>query len=112
MTAAHFCGDVIAPMLADRDFRIECRIVHLAGGAGVIFAVGDPIAGIALFARDDASHFVDNGGTGEPVAAAMALTGGTHGFRLDYAATSERKGETRARSKVSQPAPYSTCRRH
>ncbi|MEP7062503.1 MAG: arylsulfatase [Betaproteobacteria bacterium] len=84
---------VIAPMLADRDFQLDCRFRHLAGGAGVIFAIGDPIAGFALFARDDALHFVYNGGTGAPVVATLALTAGVHDFRLDFRAIGARRGE-------------------
>lgn len=53
---------VVAPMIADRSYVITCAFDYAPGDAGVIFALGDPIAGLALYARDGALHFHYHGG--------------------------------------------------
>src|SRR6185437_3668497 len=58
---------VVAPLVADRDYRIECAFVYDDADEGVIFALGDPLAGMALFARDGRVTFVYHAGLGAPV---------------------------------------------
>jgi hypothetical protein len=85
---------IVAPMIADRDYRIECTFTYRDGDAGVIFALGDPIAGMALFVRDRRLWFVYNGGQAEPVLCdALPLASGANRFELVHRARGGRKGE-------------------
>src|SRR6185369_51876 len=53
---------VVAPMIADRDYVLTCAFTYVASDHGVVFALGDPIAGLALFACDGALRFFYHGG--------------------------------------------------
>ena len=84
---------VVAPMVADRDYRIECAFGYADGDEGVVFALGDPIAGMALFVRDGRLSFVYHGGEGKPVANdALPLRIGGNRFALDHRALGMRQG--------------------
>ena len=84
---------VVAPMVADRDYQLSCTFDFRAGDAGVLCALGDPIAGLALHVRDDTLTFVYNGGHGRAVAApGLPLKAGTNVVRLDYRALGARRG--------------------
>ena len=47
--------------------ELDCGSRHAGDDAGVVFALGDPLAGMALFARGGALAFVYHGGNGRPV---------------------------------------------
>ncbi|HXU67645.1 MAG TPA: arylsulfatase [Casimicrobiaceae bacterium] len=84
----------VAPMVADRDYRIDCSFGHDDGDEGVVFALGDPIAGMALFVRDRRLCFVYHGGEGKPVVRdALPLCRGDNRFVLDHRATGARRGQ-------------------
>ncbi|MBL8385452.1 MAG: arylsulfatase [Burkholderiales bacterium] len=84
---------VVGPMVADRDFRLACRFSFSRGDSGVIFALGDPIAGMALFVRDDRLWFVFHGGSGlHVVRDDLPLTAGDNQFTLEHRALGERRG--------------------
>jgi arylsulfatase len=83
----------VAPLVADRDYRIECAFTWHAGEQGVLFALGDPIAGLALFVRDGAATFVYHGGGGRPATLAMPLDAGANVFTLRHRALGARRGE-------------------
>jgi arylsulfatase len=84
---------VVAPLIADRDYRLECRFSHDAGDEGVIFALGDPIAGMALFARRGTVAFVYHGGQGHPaVCDNLPVREGVNQFELRHRATGNRTG--------------------
>jgi arylsulfatase len=84
---------VVAPMVADRDYRIICEFSYASGDHGVVFALGDPIAGMALYARDGALSFYYHGGQGR-----MAMQGhlptrtGVNRFELVHRALGARRG--------------------
>ncbi|MEP7085337.1 MAG: sulfatase-like hydrolase/transferase, partial [Betaproteobacteria bacterium] len=83
----------VGPLVADRDFRLECAFTFHPGDEGVIFALGDPIAGIALFVRDGRATFVYHGGAGEPVVRDdVPLVSGENTFVLDHRALGNRRG--------------------
>lgn len=87
---------VVAPLVADRDYRLECVFTFRKGDSGVVFALGDPIAGLALFARDGTVNFVYNGGRGDPVlAGGLPVSEGANRFELDYRAMGSRAGRGR-----------------
>jgi arylsulfatase len=87
---------VVGPMVADRDFELHCRFEYQESDSGVLFALGDPIAGMALFVRGDEVRFVYHGGTGKHViCGAMAPQTGDNHFVLAHKARGGRRGEGR-----------------
>ncbi len=83
---------VVAPMIADRDYTIACDFTYAAGDTGVVFALGDPIAGMALFARNDALVFFYHGGQGRTVECALPARDGANRFELAHRALGARRG--------------------
>jgi arylsulfatase len=84
---------VVAPLVADRDYRLECAFRHDEGDEGVIFALGDPIAGMALFAREGRVSFVYHGGRGAAlVCDALPVRRGDNRFVLEHRAQGNRRG--------------------
>jgi arylsulfatase len=84
---------VVAPLVADRDYRLECRFVHDGNDEGVIFAIGDPIAGMALFARRGNLAFVYHGGRSEATMVEhLPVAPGVNVFVLSHRALGDRKG--------------------
>jgi len=84
---------VVAPLVADRDYRIECAFTHAGDDDGVVFALGDPLAGMALFARGGTLCFVYHGGTGKPVVAdGLQAQRGINRFELRHHALGARQG--------------------
>jgi arylsulfatase A-like enzyme len=84
---------IVAPLVADRDYRLECVFTYHAQARGVIFALGDPMAGFALFARDGAVSFVYHGGNGEPVSLdELPVVDGENRFELRHLALGARRG--------------------
>ena len=84
----------VAPLVADRDYRLLCEFRHAANDQGVIFALGDPIAGMALFARDGALSFVYHGGQGSHAECdRLPAAHGVNRFELHHRALGGRRGE-------------------
>lgn len=84
---------VVSPLVADRDFRLECAFTYAPGAEGVVFSLGDPIAGMALFARDGRLSFVYHGGTGITVASGdLPVCDGDNVFVLEHRALGARRG--------------------
>lgn len=84
---------VVGPMVADRDYRIRCEFAFAPSDEGVIFALGDPIAGLALFVREASLSFVYHGGRDEPVYCdRLPARPGANVFELDHRALGERRG--------------------
>jgi arylsulfatase A-like enzyme len=83
---------VVAPMIADRDYTIACDFTYAAGDTGVVFALGDPIAGMALFAHNDALVFFYHGGQGRTVECALPARDGANRFELAHRALGARRG--------------------
>ena len=85
---------VVAPLVADRDYRLSCEFSHANTDEGVVFALGDPIAGMALFARAGSLSFVYNGGQGEPaLCEALPVQEGANRFELEHRALGNRRGQ-------------------
>lgn len=84
---------VVAPMIADRDYVLTCAFTYVAADHGVVFALGDPIAGLTLFARDGALHFVYHGGQGKTAEYdRMPANDGANVFELRHHALGARRG--------------------
>ena len=83
----------VAPMIADRDYRLTCEFDYAVTDSGVIFALGDPIAGLALYARDGALSFVYHGGQGKFAECEhLPAEHGANRFELQHRALGGRKG--------------------
>ena len=52
---------VIAPLIANRNFRIVSRLRHSAAGQGVLFAIGDVAGGLVLYIEDSTLRLTYNG---------------------------------------------------
>jgi len=84
---------VVSPLIADRDFRLECRFTFAPADSGVILAIGDPIAGMALFARNGRVAFAYHGGTGVHVGHDnLPVAAGENDFVLEHRALGNRAG--------------------
>lgn len=83
---------VVAPMIADRDYVLTCDFTYVAGDTGVVFALGDPIAGMALFARDGAVTFFYHGGQGRTAECRLPVRDGDNHFVLAHRALGARRG--------------------
>jgi arylsulfatase len=83
---------VVGPLIADRDYRLRCNFTHAEGDEGVVFAIGDPLAGMALFVREGRATLVYCGGTGSESSQAFDLSRGNVAFELLHRALGERRG--------------------
>jgi arylsulfatase len=84
---------VVAPLVNDRAYRLLCTFQFAPGDEGVLFALGDLLGGMALYARDGALVFVYRGGQGGEVACdGVPVRPGTNRFELRHEALGERVG--------------------
>ena len=83
---------VVAPMVADRDYVLTCEFDYVAGDCGVVFALGDPIAGMSLYARDGGLAFFYHGGQGRIAECALPTREGRQRFTLRHRALGARRG--------------------
>jgi arylsulfatase A-like enzyme len=83
---------VVAPLIADRDYRLHCRFTCSDADEGVVFAVGDSLAGMALFVRAGRGSFVYHAGEGEEVVREFDVGTGVVQFELAHRALGNRKG--------------------
>jgi arylsulfatase A-like enzyme len=82
---------VVAPMVADRSYRATCAFEWQPGASGVIFSLGDPIFGFALYAREGGVHFHYHGAPERGVDARdLPVAPGRNEFVLDCTATGAR----------------------
>jgi arylsulfatase len=96
---------VVASMVNDRDYRIVCEFSYQPDDHGVVFALGDPIAGMALYARDGELTFFYHGGQGT-VASQENLPArpGANRFELVHRALGARRGSGLVRMNESDVA--------
>jgi arylsulfatase len=84
---------VVAPMVADRSYRLTCAFDWSPRASGVLLALGDPIFGLALYGRDGGLHFHYHGAPACRVDARdLPVTPGRNELVLDYTATGKREG--------------------
>jgi arylsulfatase len=83
---------VVAPLIADRDYRLRCRFAHRSGDTGVVFAIGDPLAGMALFVNDGRACFVYRGGPDNEAVHEFTVPYGVVSFELLHQAQGKRRG--------------------
>ena len=83
----------VSPLVADRDFSLRASFDWQAGQEGVIVALGDRFAGLALFVDEGLLCFVYQHWFSPIELAPIALTPGAQDFLLEYKALGDRKGE-------------------
>ncbi|HEY4080134.1 MAG TPA: arylsulfatase [Burkholderiaceae bacterium] len=83
----------VSPLIADRSYGLSARFDWQPGQEGVIFALGDRFAGMALFVMDGQLHFVYQLWYSPIELAPVMLQPGAQEFVLDYKALGERCGE-------------------
>ena len=87
---------VIAPLVAgDRSFVLSAHFDWQPGYEGVIVAIGDRFAGMAIYVRDGALHHVHQWWFRPTELAPIPLARGPQVFELDYRAVGARRGEGR-----------------
>lgn len=88
-------GIVVSPLIADRDFRLSARFDWQPGDEGVVLAMGDRFAGMALFVEQGLLHFVYQRWYSPIELAPIALAPGPQTFVLEYRAVGARQGRGR-----------------
>jgi len=83
----------VAPMLADRNFDIECRFASRTGDEGVLFAAGDNMNGLAAFVMDGQLHVAFTAGSATRRTVQLALPEGPHTLLLCHNARGQRRGD-------------------
>ncbi len=84
---------VIAALIADRDYRIDCEFECTDEDTGVLYAIGDNMNGLAAFVLDGRLNVAFTAGTSVQRSVAIALGAGTHRFTLEHRALGARRGE-------------------
>jgi arylsulfatase len=82
----------IAPLLADRDYRIECGFEHPEGAVGVLFAIGDNLNGMAAFVLEDGLHVAFRAGAAIHRHVRLPLAAGRWRLSLRHEAAGQRRG--------------------
>jgi len=87
-------GDVI-PLVSDRSFRIRARLSQQASDRGVIWALGDLIAGVVAYVEDDRVQVEYNGFGDQARLPPAPLAPGRHEIAFEYEALGARRGRGR-----------------
>jgi arylsulfatase A-like enzyme len=82
----------VAPLLADRDFEIECLFLHAAGDEGVLYAMGDNMNGLAAFVMGGAVTIAFTAGAAIRRHVSLPLTAGKHRLVLRHHTPGGRRG--------------------
>jgi len=82
----------VSLLIADRDYTIDCAFDWADGQEGVIWAIGDSFAGIALFVMDGRLHLSFRRGIEVERSVSAALAAGAQQVRLRHTATGQRRG--------------------
>ena len=86
---------VVVPLIADRCYRIITQIQHGATDQGVLWSVGELIAGMVLYIEGGALRLFYNGFGEFSELPPAPLAAGAHEVVFDYEATGARKGRGR-----------------
>ena len=83
----------IAPLIADRNYTLECKFDWVPGQQGVLFAAGDNMNGMGAYVVDAQVLFVFAGGRGKQRRVHLPLTPGLHSLLITHEATGQRQGK-------------------
>lgn len=82
----------VGPLLADRDFEIECDFTLAEGDEGVLYAIGDNMNGLAAFVMQGALHVAFTAGKSARRSVAVPVAPGGHRMVLRHRALGQRQG--------------------
>ncbi len=82
----------ISPLIADRNFVIECEFEWQPGQEGVLFAIGDNMNGCAAFVMDGKVFVAFSAGAATQRETMLALSRGAQTLSLDHVASGKRQG--------------------
>lgn len=85
----------VLPMVGDRSFRIRVRFDQRQGDEGILWALGDTIAGMAMYVESDRLNFHYNGFGDFTSFAPVDLAAGAHEATIEYEALGQRRGRGR-----------------
>ncbi|KUE85144.1 arylsulfatase [Cupriavidus necator] len=83
---------VVSPLIADRDYVLECEFEYEAGSEGVLVAFGNTFGGLTAFVERGALHLVYNGGQRQAALASSGLRIGLNRVVLTHKAMGGRRG--------------------
>ena len=86
---------IVIPLISDRCFRVTATVAHAAGAQGVLWSIGETIAGIVLYIESGALRLTYNGFGIFHEFPPVPLAPGEHAIVLDYEATGRREGRGR-----------------
>jgi arylsulfatase A-like enzyme len=82
----------ISPLIADRNFSIQCEFSWAAGQEGVLFSIGDNMNGCAAFVLDGQVHMAFAAGAAHQRHVSLPLREGVQTLTLDHIAAGKRRG--------------------
>jgi arylsulfatase len=82
----------VSLLIADRDFALTCAFEGAAGDEGVLWAIGDSFAGLAMFVMDGRLQLVFRRGIEVEVTLAAPIGGGAHEAVVRHRALGQRRG--------------------
>lgn len=83
---------IVSPLIADRDYDLECNFSYESGQEGVLLAFGNSFGGLTIFVQQGQLHIVYNGGQRQAELAGQRLSAGDHVLALAHRATGGRRG--------------------
>lgn len=83
---------VISPLIADRDYVIECAFSHASGAEGVLVAIGNSLGGLSLYIRGDVLWIAYSGGGRRTAHATSGRLKPENVVRLEHTAHGDRRG--------------------
>ena len=86
---------VIAPLIANRNFKIVARLLHGAADQGVLFAIGDVAGGMVLYIEDGVLRLTYNGYGRFHALLGPAVPKGEHSAALEVEALGRRRSRGR-----------------
>ena len=87
--------NVIAPLIANRDFKIVARLRHRSADQGVLLAIGDVAGGLVLYIEDGTLRLSYNGYGRFHALAGPGVPEGKQSVVLEYKALGRRRGRGR-----------------
>ena len=82
----------VSLLIADRDFTLSCAFEGGEGDEGVLWAIGDSFAGLAMFVMDRQLQLVFRRGIEVEVAIAVPIAAGAHEVVVRHRALGQRRG--------------------
>jgi hypothetical protein len=86
---------IVVPLISDRSFRVTARITHRDGDEGILWSLGEMIAGAVMYVEQGMLRVTYNGFGRFTELAPVALAPGERDVCLEYEALGARRGRGR-----------------